>query len=659
MTGEDDNCNFSATTTSRGSGYQMAKDNPTSYRTLLINNLPVEILASIFLHVQRMDFVARRSLMQLDFLCQLRSLFTPLALARSTTHWPPFWTVLMLVCRHWRELALATRELWRTVSPTSRSKAEWIDLCLARSAPATLDVDHLVVGADGPLHDRLFPHTHRIRRLHYGIVWTQSIHSAVALLSKGMPTLEVLKFPVELRDYRLSELSAVHLQDLALTHHRFPRLLDLNLVGVVAPDDIMLFANLRRLSLTHCAAKFSFSHFLDALGASEALEVLELAGFLQHLSHLPQDTGPTTRRQPLLFPRLTKLFMTKHSPSLTSQFLSHLTIPSTALLYVYSVLADVREDQVQETITAIMPPRPAVSLPMLALATDAEVTVHGGTYGLRCGRQTEVESEDDYSRPHFSSPYIAPEVPASHLVTLSIRSPAFDLWQSSLPKALNDLLQVFASATLTTLRVNAHCQQADAAAWEHLFLHLPRLALLVLVLKVSPDAYDPFNATGGLGEADTLFDGLRDASRSAAATTDPSPSGSPLQTACPDLKSICVEMDGIITPQLLDSVIECLRCRAGQGARLERLVMEQSSDATLKPALRRAYVSQLLEVVSELSFSRTVDGRKRDYVDSSGPAPFAVSDESGTAADSSDADESDGTDDVDDSDGHDSDVSEY
>ena len=627
---EDDEFELSVATTS--------DDTPRSLqhalawnRTLPINNLPVEILGSIFLLVQQMDFVTRRTIMKLDFLSRFRLSFMPPALTRASASWPPLWTGLMLVCCHWREVALTSRNLWRTLNPTSRSRCEWIDLCLARSATATLDVDYFVVGADGPLHDRLFPHVPRIRSLHYGTIWRHTLPAAVSLIGKGMPALEVLKFPVDLRITRISDLDVDRLQHLSLTHRRFPRLTDISLGQVLAPGDIALFRNLRRLSLEHCAAKFSFKHFLGALGSSEALEVLELTGFLQYLSPLPQSSGPTSRHQSLQFPRLKKLSVTNHSPSLTSQFLSHLCIPSTALVLVYSTLADISEDRVQETITAILPPDPTTSLPVLALATDAEVTVHGRTYGLRCCRRTNVlESADDYSRPHVSSFHVpGPEVPDSHLVTLSIYSPAFCIWRKSLPKALNDLLHTFASARLTSLRVNAYCQQADAAVWERTFIHLPHLVSLALVLKVSQDMYDQLDGTGGLGEADTLFDGLYNASLSVASSTV-DPSELPPRTACPGLKFISIDVDGFVTPQLLDSMIDCLRCRAGQGVKLERLEMEQHSAVTLKPTLRRAYVSQLLEVVAELSFERVVNWRGEDYL---GTAPFDIFDESGVESD--------------------------
>ncbi|PIL29060.1 hypothetical protein GSI_09108 [Ganoderma sinense ZZ0214-1] len=593
--------------------------------TLPVNNLPVEILASIFFHVQQIDFILRRILMDIPQ-------FHPSS-ESGIDKLPPSWTGVMLVCRHWREVALASRKLWCTFNPNFRSKAEWIHLCLARSAPATLYVDCEAIGAHHPLHDRLFPHVHRIRRLHYGTLSTKSVHPALALLGEGMPALEVLNFQFDLRHHRLGELTADRLHDLVLTHHRFPRLFDLVLVGIAAPSDFALFANLRRLCLRHCAAKFSLRHFLEALDATGALEILELSGFLQHLCDDRQIT-PIAHRQPLRLSRLTRLLITKHSPSLTSHFLSHLIIPSTALLYVYSLLADVREDEVQETIAAIVPPKPAASLPVLAQVADVEVTVHDRTYGLRGGRRTGVESYGIYSLLHLSNPYVTPpKIPESHLVTLSICSPAFGVWERSLPKALDDLLHVFASATLTTLKVVAHCQQADAPTWERVFLHLPHLASLALLVPLFSDVYGEYACTGTLGEADTVFDGLLAASRarSSSATADPPNSESSPQTvtACPCLKAVSVKMDGLVSPELLESMVECFRFRAGQGARLERLAIEQRSGVALAPALRRAYVSQLLEVVGELSFCMVVDGRWRDYADASDPSPgFYVSDDS-------------------------------
>nr|VWO99555.1 Uncharacterized protein [Ganoderma boninense] len=297
--------------------------------------------------------------------------------------------------------------------------------------------------------------------------------------------------------------------------------------------------------------------------------------------------------------------------------------PPTTSLYVYSLLADVREDEVQETIVAILPPRPSTALPVLAQVADVEVTVHGQTYGLRGGLQKGAESYNDYSSLHLSGPYAEPEVPDSHLVTLSICSPAFEIWEHSLPKALDDLLHVFASATLTTLKIVADCQQADAPTWERVFLHLPHLASLALSVPLFPDLYGEYASTGTLGEADTVFNGLLAASRARSANAPGGPADSEVepQMACPGLRVVSVVMDGILSPQLLDSVVACFRFRAERDARLERLAVEQHSDIRLAPALRRSYVSQLLEVVGNLSFSIAVGGRRRDYVDASGPAP--------------------------------------
>jgi hypothetical protein len=80
--------------------------------------LPIEILAEIFEHLQHMSTFLPR-------LCRYIFDYT--------------WTTVMLVCHHFRDVAVSTPALWSEIYFKHKSQ-EWIDMCLRRSASAPLCV---------------------------------------------------------------------------------------------------------------------------------------------------------------------------------------------------------------------------------------------------------------------------------------------------------------------------------------------------------------------------------------------------------------------------------------------------------------------------------------------------------------------------------------
>ncbi|KAI0755520.1 hypothetical protein C8Q74DRAFT_1210504, partial [Fomes fomentarius] len=100
----------------------------------------------------------------------------------------PEWTLLTLVCRHWHDVAHATPTLWSNI--IVGRKAEWLQLCLTRSASTALDI--AFTSGQFPFRQLwiLFPHARRIRTLRFETVregWRAVLHK---LLREPMPALE-------------------------------------------------------------------------------------------------------------------------------------------------------------------------------------------------------------------------------------------------------------------------------------------------------------------------------------------------------------------------------------------------------------------------------------------------------------------------------------
>jgi hypothetical protein len=85
--------------------------------------LPIEVLAEIFEHLQHMS----------TFLPRLRRYIFDYT-----------WTTVMLVCHHFRDVAVSTPALWSEIYFKHKSQ-EWIDMCLRRSASAPLCVTSMAI----------------------------------------------------------------------------------------------------------------------------------------------------------------------------------------------------------------------------------------------------------------------------------------------------------------------------------------------------------------------------------------------------------------------------------------------------------------------------------------------------------------------------------
>ncbi|PIL35347.1 hypothetical protein GSI_02072 [Ganoderma sinense ZZ0214-1] len=368
-----------------------------------------------------------------------------------------------------------------------------------------------------------------------------------------MPALESLEIPLSTPETQ--EPRDDDFVDLQLTSERFPRLQSLTTALTVAPQDIQVYARLRKLSLSDCPCNFSFSHFLEALAAATSLESLELVTVLQRIQGEWVGSAITSKN-PLSLQHLKVLELVAHPPIYTSRFLSHVLLSPSAIVWINGDLGGVAEPDIAETISAMLPPNPANILPALALVPDAIIRAYGAEYSLSCS--------------------IEPRIEDSPLISLLIGSSAIPFWSgSSSHHAARDLLSVLTCAPLTKLNFQADCSDIAPETWAEIFSKYPLLENLELGIA-------------GLGTTETAFAGLMNA---AAAPNSLVP--------CPRLRTVGIM--GQFSEDALDTTLRCLRDRAAKGHQLETITMDLWGAEVGREdvRLKTTYVPQLQELVKD------------------------------------------------------------
>ena len=513
-----------------------------SYHSLHINKLPIELLIQIFLEFWNVTEGPT---------------WTLRSRAGRTGSLLMGWWGLMLVCRRWRDVLVSTPAFWRKIRIKMDGPNDWTELCLALSASASIDVF-----ADPDLRlqfslDILYPHVHRFRSFRFCTVYCPRLFATLPhLFGNGMPLLEDFHFVAHRLVVEMEDI------DLRLTSRRFPRLQALWLSGIASPQDISLYAQLRRLSLSGCSHNLSFDRFLDALAASAQLEELCLAAALYRF---PDDwIRNGTCRAPIPFPRLRKLRLEEHGIVRTSSFLAHLRLHPSVTLWIEGAFKELDyvddSPDIVNTITAMLPPDLSSILPILSLATAVRMTISGDEYEIS-GENPRIEPKKDISN-----------------ATFMLGSRDGRGWDHFMTQGLDDLINSFGRSPLTCLNVYGDHQHGAADAWSRVFRTFPLLQ--VLDISGEPD-----------GSVETVFLGLHAASQSAATQTDTSSS-----VACPSLKTVAVECKG--TVETYTAILDCFRYRAEKGVVLDTLNLGFALHAEdVPPDARRAYVKDLREAV--------------------------------------------------------------
>ncbi|TBU45465.1 hypothetical protein BD309DRAFT_711902 [Dichomitus squalens] len=459
------------------------------------------------------------------------------------------WMELMLVCRRWRDVALATPLLWRTMNVGTTT--DWFKLALTRSSLASIEVSFTSHDVSEEQVFLLKPHLHRLRRICFPLAPISAHIFSTMEDNTSYPALEAMEV------YK----TGIHLQvsgDLRITTKHFPHLQVLSLTRAVMPEDISVYARLRKLRLWDCPCRFSLNTFVQLLASSPNLESLELDEILGQLDD--DDHGDRTSGQPAhLLPSLRSLRLDHHCLLHSARFLSRILLPPTASLSIRT-LGDIEQGY---TLRSFLPSNPRDLLPGLASVTRAtlfitggEMSLHGWTAQKRVVLQASIHPLDDE-----------------------------DGWEAPLSEGLDDLLKILCPASLTHLTIHGESVVADPAEWATLFSSLPTLAWLQI------------------GADDNAFVGLLMASRRRKRSTD-----EPI--ACSRLRRLAVKGDWFIYHNLdifCDTLVECLQYRARRGSRLRVLQAQLIYDEyvewenTRTEALfRRQHLPRLQRLVAEV-----------------------------------------------------------
>ena len=477
------------------------------------------------------------------------------------------WMKLMLVCKHWYQVACGTPMLWRTINVGK--SAAWLNLCLARSAAALLNItfgnsvyttNYEVLPVYSHIHI-LVPHMHRVRRLHFHHSPQTCPDSLLLHLRNGATALEKLSFALSAGwDSRKPSV------DLHLFSQNFPRLRSIALVKAVTPKDSLLYINLHALDLHKCECALSFNEFVKCVLSAVNLERLSLTSFLRQFpleSMSASATGPARSSLPGL-----KILNLHQDPiGHISRFLSYAPLPETSLS-LQADLGSTAHDNMTISLTDLLPS--GISDDQLIPLVSKTTTVSLETYF-----KYVLSNEMSY----------VPSVPALALGFYSdTKGGTEDPWEgTALAGGLRALLRVFrpATHTLTTLHVFGE-QSISATDWQPVFAAFPALETLKL---------------NGWGCNAPMWDGLHAASRATGSEAERGP------TACPRLRQVEYGDLMDIDDASLEAALQCLTYRRQRGTTLDELWITYRDyvfeDGELE-ALMLEYVPQLEELVATL-----------------------------------------------------------
>ncbi|KAM5545617.1 hypothetical protein V8D89_000655 [Ganoderma adspersum] len=503
--------------------------------SLPINRLPCELLVHIFILVHS-EYV-----------------FDPNELSESPgLAFRSALSKLMGTCRRWRDVIVETPAFWCVVS-LEHSDTKWMELCLARSLPAPIEIWARVPTWCKP--DRLkvvHPLGHRIRSLCFAVhtCWLQDVDTSgrdwpLRLLFGNingvpvMPALEKLNLAVAGHtSHRRWDYSS---GDLELTLRHCPHLRSLSLAGMFAPQDTALYSDLRTLSLTTCSHTLTIDQFLDALALCSQLETLYLKDTLNRFSDSADWTqrDPDPRRPLISFPRLDTLVVSENGATCTSRFLAHIHVRASVRRLEISAKVEPRasDPSVAVALSGMLPPRPADALEPLSIATAVKVC---SCCRKCCGgvRSIRVRTGRTPKTP-------LPVTVATCCVRGSVR----------------ELVGVLGHETVTALEVEDVYPDA-VESWAEVFRAFPRLERLSVC--------GPRPRWHGISAGiENVFLGLHAASHSDSDSEGEGEGVLAPGLACPNLLHVSVECEG--RTALYEAIRTCVRYRSGRGVVLGQL----------------------------------------------------------------------------------------
>ncbi|KAJ1310840.1 hypothetical protein OPQ81_009358 [Rhizoctonia solani] len=299
-----------------------------------INTLPAELLGFIFnLVVNSAPKSFESAVQKWPFTDSLPQLDISGPAARTLDYDFHYAMTLSSVCRHWREVSIASARLWSTIYP-SRSKL--VPMLIDRSKEAGFDV--VLIARQDASHASKFPATatkasipywpepltNYLRQLIVQLDERQMKQWAATLASSTAPHLETLCISVT------RHANVVHTEP--LFNGVTPRLRSLTLSGFVVPWDSNIFSNLQDLTLRQHKTihRPTMHEFLVLLGRNPGLcrLALELSG----PQAPPADFEHTANNVTL--PKLAHVVLHDIPPHVVALLVHHTTFPSSTQLSI-------------------------------------------------------------------------------------------------------------------------------------------------------------------------------------------------------------------------------------------------------------------------------------------------------------------------------------
>ncbi|KAM5545494.1 hypothetical protein V8D89_000532 [Ganoderma adspersum] len=447
------------------------------------------------------------------------------------------WAPLMLVCRHWRDVILSTPRLWRVIKV--RESLKWAELAVSRSQNATLGITFwgkTSVTASLPI---LWPVAERIVALNFHDTDKGQLAAALELVSSAHSLVKLyLK-----RNYQEQDggvFPDVLLHSVSIDHQRFPAMTALTIQGVrmVLKDPQAFFSRLRFLDLKNCVLLcdppvFTLSTFLDMLANCTALERASLYRVLSQFHHGQpqyQPVKPVQRSRIVSIPTLRKLII-EDEAEVVSSFMSLLNVdPNVDVHLVHEV--DTLSNDSPGVFVPLLPPNQHQTLPDLDKVRSLNVI-----FDVACG-SSEV--------------YCWSGAGGGLSLSLRLKQDAHQRQSMPVPRAVDEIIQLFANAPLTKLSVYAaiDLQTIEEAEWARLFPAFRALECLAL---------------GGVSI---------DVPKAFAALAGPQPGENGGRVVCPRLRTLSVH-GPYWSDATQDCILRCLVTRARGGATtLEELQLE-------------------------------------------------------------------------------------
>ncbi|EUC65530.1 F-box-like protein [Rhizoctonia solani AG-3 Rhs1AP] len=303
-------------------------------KLVAINTLPAELLGFIFnLVVNSAPKSFESAVQKWPFTDSLPQLDISGPAARTLDYDFHYAMTLSNVCRHWREVSMASARLWSTIYP-SRSKL--VPMLIDRSKEAGFDV--VLIARQDASHASKFPATATKASIPY---WPEPLTNYLRQLIVQLDERQMKQWAAT-----LASSTAPHLETLCISVTRHanviqseplfngvtPRLRSLTLSGFVVPWDSNIFTDLRDLTLRQHKTihRPTMHEFLTLLGRNPGLRrlALELSG----PQAPPADFEHTANNVTL--PKLANVVLHDIPPHVVALLVHHTTFPSSTQLSI-------------------------------------------------------------------------------------------------------------------------------------------------------------------------------------------------------------------------------------------------------------------------------------------------------------------------------------